>query len=79
MKTILQSSSLIKLIAHNDVNRNEQHIYLNISHSGEIIKAYDVCNKGIYSVPSELKVKAINASCISISTKEYKRILKEYE
>lgn len=79
MKTILQSSSLIKLIAHNDVNGNEQHIYLNISHSGEILRAYDVCNKGIYAVPQELKVKAINANSLNISIKEYKRILKEYE
>ncbi|SVB62832.1 uncharacterized protein METZ01_LOCUS215686 [marine metagenome] len=79
MKTILQSSSLIKLVALNDVNGNEQHIYLNVSHSGEIIKAYDVANKGIYAVPEELKIKAINANIIYISQKEYKRILKEYE
>tara|TARA_B100001115_G_C15497953_1_gene235582 strand:- start:22 stop:261 length:240 start_codon:yes stop_codon:yes gene_type:complete len=79
MKTILQSSTLIKLVVLNDVNGNEQHIYLNISHTGEIIKAYDVANKGVYSVPEELKIKAINANIIYISEKEYKRILKEYE
>ena len=79
MKTILQSSTLIKLVALNDVNGNEQHIYLNVSHTGEIIKAYDVANRGIYAVPKELKIKAINANIIYISKKEYKRILKEYE
>ena len=79
MQTISQTSSLIKLIAHNDINGNEQHIYLNICHSGKILKAYDVCNKGVYAVPEQLKVKAINANSLNISIKEYKRILKEYE
>jgi hypothetical protein len=78
-KQLIETSSLIKLIASNDVNGNEQHIYLHIANTGRILKAYDVCNRGVYSVPKELKNKAINASCISISTKEYKRILKEYE
>mgnify|MGYP001183041473 CR=1 FL=1 len=78
-KELIETSSLIKLIANNDVNGNEQHIYLHLSSNGRIFKAYDVCNRGIYAVPKELKDKAINASCISISIKEYKRILKEYE
>tara|TARA_R100000353_G_scaffold3172_1_gene4893 strand:- start:106 stop:366 length:261 start_codon:yes stop_codon:yes gene_type:complete len=78
-KQLIETSSLIKLIASNDINGNEQHIYLHIANTGRILKAYDVANKGIYSVPQELKNKAINASCISISIKEYKRILKEYE
>ena len=78
-KQLIETSSLLKLIANNDINGNEQHIYLNVSHSGEIIKAYDVANKGIYAVPEELKIKAINANIIYISEKEYKRILKEYE
>ena len=78
-KQLIETSSLIKLIANNDINGNEQHIYLHIANSGRILKAYDVANRGVYSVPKELKNKAINASCISISTTEYKRILKEYE
>ena len=78
-KQLIETSSLLKLIANNDINGNEQHIYLHIANTGRILKAYDVCNKGIYAVPQELKNKAINASCISISIKEYKRILKEYE
>ena len=78
-KQLIETSSLIKLIASNDVSGNEQHIYLHIANSGRILKAYDVANRGVYSVPQELKNKAINASCISISIKEYKRILKEYE
>ena len=78
-KQLIETSSLIKLIASNDVNGNEQHIYLHIANTGRILKAYDVANKGVYSVPQELKNKAINASCISISIKEYKRILREYE
>ena len=78
-KQLIETSSLIKLIASNDIIGNEQHIYLHIANTGRILKAYDVANKGIYSVPQELKNKAINASCISISIKEYKRILKEYE
>ena len=78
-KQLIETSSLLKLIANNDINGNEQHIYLHIANTGRILKAYDVCNKGIYAVPKELKDKAINASCISISIKEYKRILKDYE
>jgi len=78
-KQLIETSSLIKLIANNDINGNEQHIYLHIANTGRILKAYDVANRGVYSVPKELKNKAINASCISISIKEYKRILKEYE
>jgi len=78
-KQLIQTSSLLKLIANNDINGNEQHIYLHIANTGRILKAYDICNRGIYAVPKELKDKAINASCISISIKEYKRILKEYE
>jgi len=78
-KQLIETSSLLKLIANNDINGNEQHIYLHLSNNGRILKAYDVCNRSIYAVPKELKNKAINASCISISTKEYKRILKEYE
>tara|TARA_R100001015_G_C4587186_1_gene143005 strand:- start:485 stop:745 length:261 start_codon:yes stop_codon:yes gene_type:complete len=78
-KQLIETSSLIKLIASNDVNGNEQHIYLHIANTGRILKAYDVANRGIYAVPKELKDKAINSSCISISIKEYKRILKEYE
>ena len=62
-KQLIETSSLIKLIAN----------------TGRILKAYDVANKGIYSVPKELKNKAINASYVNISSKEYKRILKEYE
>ena len=50
-----------------------------VTFKNTILKAYDVANRGVYSVPKELKNKAINASCISISIKEYKRILKEYE
>tara|TARA_B100000963_G_C22086191_1_gene434441 strand:+ start:173 stop:412 length:240 start_codon:yes stop_codon:yes gene_type:complete len=79
MKTILQSSTLIKLVALNDVNGNEQHIYLHIANTGRILKAYDVANRGVYAVPKELKNKAINASYVYISTNEYERILKEYE
>ena len=78
-KQLIETSSLIKLIASNDINGNEQHIYLHIANTGRILKAYDVANRGVYSVSKELKNKAINASCISISIKEYKRILKEYE
>ena len=78
-KQLIETSSLIKLIASNDVNGNEQHIYLHIANTGRILKAYDVANRGVYSVPQELKNKAINASCISISINEYKRILREYE
>ena len=78
-KQLIETSSLLKLIANNDINGNEQHIYLHIANTGRILKAYDVANRGIYSVPKELKNKAINASCISISIKEYKRILREYE
>ena len=78
-KQLIETSSLLKLIANNDINGNEQHIYLHIDNTGRILKAYDICNRGIYAVPKELKDKAINASCISISIKEYKRILKEYE
>ena len=78
-KQLIETSSLLKLIANNDINSNEQHIYLHIANTGRILKAYDVANRGIYSVPKELKNKAINASCISISIKEYKRILREYE
>tara|TARA_R100000353_G_scaffold82304_1_gene61750 strand:- start:8 stop:268 length:261 start_codon:yes stop_codon:yes gene_type:complete len=78
-KQLIETSSLLKLIANNDINGNEQHIYLHIANSGRILKAYNVCNRGVYAVPKELKDKAINSSCISISIKEYKRILKEYE
>ena len=78
-KQLIETSSLLKLIANNDINGNEQHIYLHIANTGRILKAYDVANRGVYSVPQELKDKAINASCISISIKEYKRILKDYE
>ena len=78
-KQLIETSSLLKLIANNDINANEQHIYLHIANTGRILKAYDVCNRGIYAVPKELKDKAINASYVHISTKEYERILKEYE
>ena len=78
-KQLIETSSLLKLIADNDTNGNEQHIYLHIANTGRILKAYDVANRSVYAVPQELKNKAINASCISISIKEYKRILKEYE
>ena len=78
-KQLIETSSLLKLIANNDINGNEQHIYLHIANTGRILKAYDVANRGVYSVPQELKDKAINASYVNISTEEYKRILKEYE
>ena len=75
----IETSSLLKLIANNDMNGNEQHIYLHIANTGRILKAYDVANRGVYAVPKELKNKAINASYVYISTNEYERILKEYE
>ena len=75
-KQLIETSSLLKLIANNDVNGNEQHLYIHISNTGTILKVYDVCNMGIYSVPKELKQKAIQADSIYISVKEYKRLLK---
>ncbi len=75
-KQLIETSSLLKLIANNDVNGNEQHLYIHISNTGTILKVYDVCNMGIYSVPKELKQKAIQADYINISVKEYKRLLK---
>lgn len=75
-KELIQTSSLLKLIANNDINGNEQHLYLHLSNTGHILKVYDVCNMGIYSVPSELKQKAIQADSIYISVKEYQRLLK---
>ncbi len=78
-KELIETSSLLKLIANNDINGNEQHIYLHIANSGRILKAYDVCNRGVYAVPKELKQKAIQADSIYISVKEYKRLLELHE
>ena len=75
-KQLIEISSLLKLIANNDINGNEQHLYIHLSNTGTILKVYDVCNMGIYSVPKELKQKAIQADYINISVKEYKRLLK---
>jgi len=75
-KQLIETSSLLKLIANNDINGNEQHLYIHLSNTGTILKVYDVCNMGIYSVPKELKQKAIQADYINISVKEYKRLLK---
>ena len=78
-KELIQTSSLLKLIANNDVNGNPQHLYLHLSNRGRILKVYDVLYEGIYSVPSELKQKAIQADSIYISVEEYKRLLKLHE
>ena len=74
-KQLIETSSLLKMIANNDINGNPQQLYLHLSNRGRILKVYDVLYEGINAVPSELKQKAIQADCINISVKEYKRLL----
>ena len=78
-KQLIETSSLLKLIANNDINGNPQHLYLHLSNNGRILKVYDVLYEGVNAVPSELKQKAIQADSIYISEKEYKRLLKLHE
>tara|TARA_Y100000114_G_scaffold3730_1_gene3058 strand:+ start:474 stop:737 length:264 start_codon:yes stop_codon:yes gene_type:complete len=78
-KQLIETSSLLKLIANNDINGNPQHLYLHLNNRGRILKVYDVLYEGINSVPAELQMKAIQADSIYISVKEYKRLLKLHE
>ena len=78
-KQLIETSSLLKLIANNDINGNPQQLYLHLSNRGRILKVYDVLYEDIYAVPKELKQKAIQADSIYISVKEYKRLLNLHE
>ena len=78
-KQLIETSSLLKLIANNDINGNPQQLYLHLSNRGRILKVYDVLYESIYAVPKELKQKAIQADSIYISVKEYKRLLNLHE
>ena len=74
-KQLIETSSLLKMIANNDINGNPQQLYLHLSNRGRILKVYDVLYDGINAVPGELKQKAIQADSIYISVIEYKRVL----
>ena len=78
-KQLIETSSLLKMIANNDINGNPQQLYLHLSNRGRILIVYDVLYDGINAVPGELKQKAIQADSIYISVKEYKRLLNLHE
>lgn len=78
-KQLIETSSLLKMIANNDINGNPQQLYLHLSNRGRILKVYDVLYDDINAVPGELKQKAIQADSIYISVKEYKRLLNLHE
>ena len=41
-KQLIETSSLLKMIANNDINGNPQQLYLHLSNRGRILKVYDV-------------------------------------
>lgn len=73
-----KQTTIIRLNAGNDNNGNPRRVYILLSTTGEIIRAYPEAYSGYNAVPEEFRQQARNAQTIPTTPKYYHDILKQY-